>query len=421
MSTQPRMRVGALLIGPEATFGAGSNSLTYYRAREISQPVGRKIEGGENLVQRDAQDRPSVLREPGDMEFTMDVYPAASDWPTGPASSDEARSATTELLGVMLGQQCIGELFATCGAGSTTRVIQLDPYGDTPADAGIVEGDPVWFRASGADRVLGFNTVQSIDNGNKRITLVSPLPSAPASGCEIYGSVYSALNDGFDLVSAQADVVGDKTYNRQSNKGVVLSNAVLSFPFRQLASIKYSAKVALPIPPTAAESGGSPAQQVWADGNGSQVIDGGIYLWDGTNNVKIEGGGELDFGVNVVERPGINGVDPNGIAGYDRENVNPVVKLQPNYLSNAFYTLADSETSNLVLTVWWGRGARVVGFQIPAVYFKKFPERTDRDGLVDLSIELGMLPYSGHSGTSTANNNVDKSLVVASLAPEASA
>lgn len=420
MSTQPRMRIGAVVMGPEASFGAGATETYYYRARDISYPIGRTIEGGENLVQRDAQDRPSVLRDPGELEFTMDVYPAASAWPEGPGSREE-RSPLTEMCATMLGMQNARSIYAVCGGGSSTTVIQLDPYGDSPANCGIAEGDPVWFRASGADRVLGFNTVQSIDNGNKRITLVSPLPSAPSAGCEIYGSYYASLEDGYDLVTCGVDFLGDKAYNKQANKGVAFSNAVISFPFRKLASVKFTGKAALPIPPTAAESGGSPAQQAWALGNGSQVIDGGIYLWDGSTNHKIEGGGELDLGINVVERPGINGVDPNGIAGYDRENVNPTVKLQPNYLSNALFTLADSEASDLVLTVWWGRGPRVVGFQIPAVYFKKFPERTDRDGLVDLSIELGMLPYSGHSGTSLSTNNVNKSLVIATLAPEASA
>jgi len=416
MSTQPRERIGALLIGPETGFGAGANPahLGYFRARNIARPAGREIKGTENRVQGEGQDVPSILRQPGELSFEMDVYCPTSTFPTV-AAPEPTFTPFVSVAAALLGDEDWCPVLATVIAGCTTTVLKFDTaYGAAPSVLGFSVGDPIFVRASGSDRVLGFNCVQEIDDVLFTVTLRSPLPSAPAAGALVYGAAYAPLEADYDLPSYEVVDLGDKVYNRQRHLGNVVSNLTLNFPFRDLASMAVTMQCALPVPPEAAEAGGSPAKQAWTLGNGGQVIDGGLYLWDGSTNHKIAGGLEIDLGAQVVERPGVHGIDPNGIGGYDRVVVNPVVKIQPNYLSNELFTLADTEGQTFVLTFWAGRGARCVGLQMPASFISKFPELTARDGVMDLTIELGMQDYAGDGTGSGSNKNCG--LVVAALA-----
>jgi hypothetical protein len=411
-------RTGALFIGPSAAWGQAAAGLTYLRAGKVKLPAGRTINPSEYDGQLDLVDRPYVLREPGTVEFETGVFPAQSAWPTGdPSAWDPATGNPTNLLlSAFLGdvheQVYLG---ATTGV-STATVLAFDAY--EAAIANLEIGAPIFVRAADADSVLGANCVQSVDYAAGTVTLRSPLPSAPAVGSLVYGCYWNALCPKSTVQDFEITRLGSGNYNRQQNLGCAVSKCVILAPFRKQAMMQMAFLAANPIPPAAAESGGEPTVQTWAWGEAVEVLCGGIYLWDGVTNHKIQGGIELDFGINLVENPGIHGVDPNGVDSFTLEKRQPVAKIQPNYLSNDLFTLADTQPTTLVLTAWFGRGARCVMFQFPGAIVQKWPEYTGRDGVVDLSIEIGASGYTGDTGDAGADDAVDKGMVFGVLAGE---
>jgi hypothetical protein len=409
-----RTKRGALFIGVEDSWGAGSSSLDYVKTKEVTIPMGMEYNDPENITQSDVEDQGSVLYQPGDISFKMGLHPYTTTWPTAKPSI-LLNPPVSKVLAAILGGTKAGGYGVTT-TGNSTTVLQFDPYGDTPTDLGFVEGEPVWVRESGATNVLGANVIDDVDDVAFTISLRSPLPSAPGDASIVYGGFCNPKLATSEVESQEVKWLGEATTDVRQCLAAIANSASIEAPYRGLAELTVGFRSARPVPPDIAESGGAPADQAYSYPEASQVLFGGLYIWDGSENRKITGGVSIDFGIDAIDIPGIHGTDPNGIADIILASRKIRVKIKPAYVDNDLIDMFQNPPASMVLTGWWGRGAASWMFQVPAGILVSPPNWTDEGGAIHHELEIGTGAYSGDTGTGGATDAADKPFVIGMLA-----
>ena len=412
-----RTKRGALFIGEETAFGDGAAALTYIKTKEVGFPAGMEYAPSDDIVQEDVEDQGTVLYGPGDVTFKMGLHPVkGSTWPTAKPVLGSKPPISLPLEAIMGGVLAGG--YGVLTAGSTTTVLQFDPYDPVgvPSVMGFVVGEPVYVRTSGAENVLGVNVAKDVDDINFTVTLRSPLPSAPATGAIVYGGycwpkLSSAASSSYEL-----QFEGEAVTDVRQSLGGFAGQASIAAPQRGKAELSMTFHCAEPVPLDVAEAGGNPGVQAYAYPDAAQVIAGGLYLWDGTNNHKLTGGIDIDFGVESVPVEGIHGTDPNGIAAYVMIMRTIRVKVNPAYVDNKLIDLFRNPKAVQVLTGWFGRGPRVWMFQLPQTIMTMAPTLGDQSGVIIHPLEFGAAAYTGDTGTGGAAAAGDKPAVIGVLA-----
>jgi hypothetical protein len=164
------------------------------------------------------------------------------------------------------------------------------------------------------------------------------------------------------------------------------------------------------------ESGGAPGEQTYNYPEASQVLAGGLYLWDGVTNRALAGGVKLDYGIELTEVEGIHGVHPNGIQGYVLSARKIRVSLEPAYQDNDLWDLFRNPPASSVLTAWWGRGANAWGFCLPQAMQVKPPDKVGKENVSRLNLVFGAAKYSGDTGAGSDATAINKSCVIGQLA-----
>ena len=409
-----RSKRGAFFIGEESSFGAGSVAQVYLKAKEVSMPSGMEYQAGDDIVQKDAEDAGSVLYQPGDVVVKCGLHPFTTAWPTAKPSLGSKPPISHTLKAVLGGVLAGG--YGVSTSGHTTTVIQFDPYGDTPSTLGFKVGEPVYVRNSGALNILGANVVKTVDDVGNTITLRSPLPAVPGTAAIVYGGYcWPKLPTG-TAQSYQATYKGEAATHVQQAYGCCAAAASIAAPYRGLAELSITFRSAQPLPMILAESGGAPSPQTYSYPEASQVLNGGLYLYNGVSSTKLAGGIDVDFGVELQEVPGVNGVDPNGIAGYLLTARKIRLKLNPAYTDNAIIDTFQNPPASAVLTGWWGRGAAVWTFQIPAAMLVTPPELNDESNVLHNRLEFGCGEWTGDTGAFSDAEAGDKPFVLGCLA-----
>lgn len=399
-------KYGMLKIGSEATFGAGATT-SYFRARKVVMPTGRELEPGQNLAQSEGLDEPILLHKPGDGSMEMDAYGAVSAWPTAELASPAYTPTNMIMASAVCGAASGG--YGVVNAGSTLTTVS---FATDPVTLGFAIGQLVFLRTAGNGNVYAMNRIKAIDSVYNDITLQTKLPAIPVATDICYGSEYNYLVDGA-VPNYEVDFLGGNKFDKTICKGCATNKLTLDVMFGKSAVFNLGFRSALPGYYAAAESGGAITPQSWSY-TAVQGIEGGLYLYDSAGSGtlhKLEGDLKLDLGISLAENGGINAVDPNGVASYVFANRAPTVTLNPLYVNNALYALAETVPSGCSLVAWWGRGYNAMGFCIPNVIWKKIPDRQARDGVIDLSIELGCGQYNGDTGAGTSADAIDKPFV----------
>jgi len=409
---------GILEIGEESAWGAGSASLAYLATKEVSFPTGHEYEPGDDITQYDAEDVGSILYQPGDVQIRCGLHPAVAEWPVGKPDLGDLPPIFTLLKSALGGALAGG--YGVTTTGNTTTVLQFDPYGDTPATLGFKVGEPVWVRVAGGANVLGYNTIKTVNNTAFTVTLRSPVPSAPGDAAVVYGGFACPKLTTQTSTSLEALWTGEASYDVRQALACAPSSQTIAVPFRGLAELTTTLRSARPVPPDPSESGGGVSQQSYPYPEASQAIHGGLYLWDGAVNHKLTGGVDIDLGIELSEVPGINGVDPNGIAAFVLTARKIRVKLTPAYVDTTMWEVFQNPPASSVLTGWWGVGPRCWGFQIPQAIVVSSPSWTDEEGKINLSVEFGAAEYTGDTGTPGAADAIDKPFVIGCIAGDAS-
>ncbi len=389
MSTQ-RSKWHSVHVGSETTFGGGcandeTHPLIYLRTREFKQPTGRDVVANSYGAATDAEDAVTPILAPGDVEFKMDLTRALASFPTAAPDSAAAPPWIDTL-----GYGGLGAIPTAGGYGvldgiSTSTVLQFDIYGDTPATMGFAVGQAVYVRTADAAQILGASMITAVSNTVFTVTVSPPLPSAPATGSTVYGGHDLMLSTLADQPSVEIEHKGEAAYNHQRNYGCSVSKCVISAPAKGLAEIQVGFRSAAPTP---LNTGGAATTQTWTWGDGIQTFGGGLYLYDGSTSHKILGGLNIDFGLGQTELPGVHGTDPNGIAGFVRSKFAPRIKIEPSYVSNALRDLFHAPTTTMSLQFWAGTGAASWCVIVPAVRVATPPVPTDREGVLDIPMEL---------------------------------
>lgn len=410
-----RTKRGALFIGEETSFGAGSAALEYIKTKEVGFPAGMEYSPADDIVQEDTEDQGTVLYGPGDVTFKMGLHPVkGSTWPTAKPVLGSKPPISLPLEAIMGGVKAGG--YGVLVAGSTTTVLKFDPDGDTPTVMGFVEGEPVYVRTAAAANVLGVNVAKDVDDVAFTVTLRSPLPSAPAVSAIVYGGycwpkLSSAISTSYEL-----KFLGEASTDVRQSLGCFAGAGALAAPHRGKGELSLTFHSAQPVPLDVAEAGGSPAVQAYSYPDAAQVIAGGLYLWDGSSNHKLTGGIDIDFGVESVPVEGVHGTDPNGIVAYVMIMRTIRVKVDPAYVDNALINLFQNPADVQVLTGWFGRGPRVWMFQLPQTIMTLAPTFGDKAGVIIHPLEFGAAAYTGDTGTGGASDAADKPAVLGVLA-----
>jgi len=405
---------GALFIGEEDSWGAGSSSLAYVQTKEFSIPVGMEYSDPQNITQSDVEDQGSVLYQPGDISFKMGLHPYTSTWPTAKCVIGSIPPISQVLQAILGGTKAGG--YGVTTIGNTTTVLQFDIYDDTPTDLGFVEGEAVWVRNPDETNVLGANVISDVDDVAFTITVRSPLPSTPADAAIVYGGFCNPKLATSQVASQEVKWTGEATTDVRQALGCIASQASIEAPYRGLAELTAGFRSARPVPPDIAESGGAPSDQTYNYPEASQVLFGGLYLWDGSENRKITGGASINFSIDAVDIPGIHGTDPNGIADIILAARKIRVKIKPAYADNDLIDMFQNPPASMVLTGWWGRGSASWMFQVPAGMLVSSPNWTDEGGAIHHELEIGTGAYTGDTGTGGATDAGDKPFVIGMLA-----
>lgn len=400
-----RSKRGAIWGESETAFGAGgAGSPTYLKTKEFSAPIGLEYAPGDDITQKDVEDIGSILYKPGELTLKMGMHPQQSAWPTGAPVEGENNPIVGLLEGV-LGTVFDGGYGVTHTTGNSTTVLAF-PTGegvDTPTEMGFVPGEFVFVRNANGTNIVGANVVKTVDDVLNKVTLRSPLPAIPGSQAIVYGGYTVAKLPMTTVPSYEFIVSGEGAFDHQHLFGCCCKSLSIEAPHGGLATLSATYSCAAPTPPVAGENGGAPDNQTYSYPETPQVLFGGLYLHDATGagtTYKLEGGVNIDLGVELQPVEGVHGVDPNGIAGYCLTARTIRVKLQPAYTSNALYALfASPPSAGLTVTGWWGRGAQVWAFQIPNAILVSPPKKADKNGISMLEVEFGCAAYAGDTGT----------------------
>jgi hypothetical protein len=416
MGTWYRSKRGALLIGESASWGQPAAAQNYIKTKEVTTPAGEEYRPGDDITQKDAEDIGAQLLAPGDLSFKMGLHPWSSTWPTAKPILGAAPPISHPLKAILGGVFAGG--YGVTSSGNTTTVLQFSAYGVTPTVMGFVRGQGVFVRDSGATNVLGFNVIKDLDDLAFTITLRHPLPSAPGNAAVVYGAYSWPKLPTATPQDYQITWLGEAASDKCDCYGCVAGSGSIAAPFRGVAELSVGFHCAQPIPMVLGESGGNPAVQTYDYPDASQVIAGGLYLWDGASLLKLNGGANIDFGVESTPVDGINGVDPNGIAGYVMTARKIRIKLDEHLYhgANTLFDYFRNPPATSMLTGWWGRGPAAWGFQIPACMLVNPPAKGDKDGALLSKLEFGAAEYTGDTGSFADDVAGDKPFVLCQLA-----
>lgn len=409
-------------IGKETTFGAGASELKTMRLEECTIPLGREYQTGNDIKQDDSRDPGTWLNVAGDITIKGSLHPQQNVWPTG-ASVDSDIAPVTIPFEACLGEGKRGGYGVLAGSSTTTLLKFPTTEGaDTPSEMGFVPGEMIYVRAAGANNILGCNVIKSVDDVANTITLRSPLPSAPLTGAIVYGGYSLPKQDMTTLEGYEIKHLGSAAFDVRRGLGCTIKSLKVDAPYgAKTATFDATFWAALLVPPTASETGGAPSVASYPYPEGAQVANGGIWVWDGTTNHKIEGGFSLDFGVKNSPIGGIHGTDPNGYSGAVLTGRDITLEVQPAYTGNTYLDWMDTAPAACVVTFWWGKGAQVIGGQIPAAILVDTPaDGTDGEAKT-LVLKFGDGSYTGDTGTFDGQDAGNKSFVMGWLAGEVTA
>ena len=389
---------GALFLGIEDSWGAGSSSLVYVKATNIEfNDLGYGYEPGQDITQQDVEDIGQPVRQPASVGFEMGCHPVRATFPAGAPTDDLHPPAL--LASAVLGKSII-DGFSLVEAGSTVSALKV-AEGDSSE---FSVGCSYWtVAASGKVMMFRIKSVTLSPGNPDTLNLLWDLPTAPVVANEIYGSfnVYKgALSDSWNVRWE-----GLNPKDVRDAKGCQLESFNLAAPPGQFGNFKVSFRSARVDDIDVAEVGGAPSVQVYPYPEKSQALDGGLFLWNGVSLTKFTGGVEIDFGVELSADDGFHFDDPNGIASFVTHKRDVRIKLTPAWDANQQFE--DFRDGDLVTVFgWWGIGSKVMGFNAPTGFQVKHPEPTNRNEFWGLSLEFGVAAYGGDTGADDSVNNV---------------
>jgi len=396
-----KLTQGALFLGVEDSWGAGSSSLFYVKAFNIeASDLGYGYEPGQDITQQDVEDIGQSIRQPATVGFEMGAHPVRSTFPDAAPTDDLHPPA--ELAKAVLGKSII-DGYSSVEAGSLVSALKV-PEGESSE---FSVGCCYWTRAGALDtgKVMMFRVKSiTLSGGNPdTLNLLWDLPTAPVTNNAIYGSfnVYKgALSDSYNVRWE-----GLNPKDVRDFKGDQVESMSLAAPAGQLGNFKVSFRSARCDDIDVAEAGGGPSVQSYPYPEKSQVLDGGLFLWNGSALTKFTGGVDIDFGVELTNDDGLHYDDPNGIASMVTHKRDIRIKLTPAWDGNQqFEDFRDGDT--VTVFGWWGIGSKVMGFNAPTGFQIKSPEPTNRNEFWALSQEFGVAAYSGDTGADDSVDNV---------------
>jgi hypothetical protein len=410
---------GAFYAGPEDSFGAGSSNLMYFRLTECKLPVGREYREGAEIKQDDARDPGQFLEVADETNLKGELHPNMAEWPNS-QMGEGALVPDVYLLEAAFGSHKAGGYGVLKASGSSATVLQFPDgeHDETPTTMGFKAGEWVYVRTPSAANIMGAQTIAKVDDVLNQLTLTAPLPATPAASSIVYGGASLPKQAITTPQSYELIDEGSGNWDRRQALGAVLKSLKIVAPYGGIPTIETTLWCARPIQPQAGEEGAAPGVEAWPWEEAKQVLHGGLYIWDGSENRKIDRGFEINVENTLGPVGGINDLDPNGYVAVVRTKQDITVKLEPSYEDNDLYGWMDAAPTAMVVTGWFGAGPGVWSFQVRAGVLVAVPDDGEDESVKTTPIVIGDGTYSGDTGTFGATDAGNKSFCMGCLAGE---
>lgn len=409
---------GAVLVGTETSFGAGASELGYVRVEEATMGLGREYQTGSDMKQDDSRDPGTWLATSGEVSLKGGLHPQRNTWPTAKPTEGDQCPMVNVIEGCM-GEAKAGGYGVTATTGNTATKLKFPALvGETPAptptEMGFKAGEFVFVRNANAPNILGAQVIKEVSDAGYEVILRGPLPGVPGASAIAYGGYSIPKQAMASLPSYEIVIKGSAAFDKRRALGCTMKGLKINAPATKTPTFEASYFAAKIVPPTVAEDGGAPGVQDYDFPEPAQVLFGGLYAYDGVTNTKLDGSFAIDLGVKNSVVQGVNDVDPNGVAGNILTARDVTTDLTPSYESNVWYALMDAP-ANTMITGWFGRGAQVFAFQLPAGELMATPDDGAEDDHKTVGLKFGDAAYTGDVGTFSGTDAGNKSCVLGFL------
>jgi len=413
---------GLLQYDDEASFGDGIGAAKRVAARLPDfGTVGREYQRSEDVTATDIPIRGFPVSRSGSIKTTVDMRGLLLG--TVPVA--------TYAGAAVVGHGCSDFLYGAMGgyvAGGYGEVIQP---GTTTTEITMTAPQAATFAGGSLLQVAGATTGMMMVGRVKSVaaavvTLHWALPEIPETGAPVIGGRLFYKTD--PSVSYGVEWCGENLDDTRSAVGCVVDSMSIKCPPLEKATMEvgfFASKFDLM---TDNNEASHTALTEWTDPYPypMQGYDGGLWAIPYTVSgnvygtpIRIQGGFELDLGMEMSPVQGVHGDQPNGVAGVCVSRRSAVLRATAecfrNYTSGgvpsagegAYWMDAFNDQTEYAVIGWVGQGYNQFAANIPRAVLRAHPMPQDSNGRATLVLEFEECNFTGDdAGGNQANSSL---------------
>jgi hypothetical protein len=410
MSCCVRTKRGAFDYARETTYGDGGGGNPSYNTTRIKDidvgDMGKAYEAANDIVAVDIEDQGRFVDQPSTLKVTTEMHGVISVDPDTKVADPGGLSGhwPTDVISAALGPVRYSGM-GVIKTGSTATVVKLDTGGGATFDG----GDLLWTYDANDNLMMG--RVKSVSTDD--LTMTWALPATPKTGAVAVGGhhIPKTATVGSIACRWQGENYDDSRYW----DGVALEALSLKAEPRKLVDLVASLYAAQVRGPQFDDDHAALTQPTYSFPVPIQALGGGLQIVPITAGtygtpITVQGGFEIEFGLENSAVDGVWGSNPNGVAGYCNLGRKIRIKLQPCFKQpgtpgsgaageGAYWHSAFEDGSTFGLAGWIGVGMNAFGFVAPVSFQVVYPKDADQSGRLVLDLEFGLGSYTGDGGT----------------------
>ena len=416
-----RSNRGVFKYAAETTYGDGGGAVpTYYTAR-LSEPpdtgdLGVTAQQLTDVMATDLEGdiirvpTPSSMGIKRVLRALQTVVPATEY----AVATQFVGHLDSDLIAQTLGGFEHGGFGTVTGAASTTTSVVLDTGGGATFDGGSI------IRVVSTTGRIAFGLVKSVSTDT--LTLHWALPFIPATGSLCLGGRLLFKSEPAGSFGAVWE--GENLDDVRRGIGAQINSLKLTGEENTLMTLEASLFIAKYDAMVSGTDHGGIVDAAESFPTPIQARDGGLWIVPytvGTNTygtpIRVQGGIELDLGVEAAPVTGVHGDAPNGVAGQcvirRKARLTCSAPVCANYVTGQspaagegnYWQSAFAAGSKFGVIYWAGSGYGNVCCVIPCASLVDEPKQADKDGRAVIPLTFKEEVFAGDSGAGAPKNS----------------